>query len=78
MLQPKKHLDLDTSTLRVAALMLRELSRTNVIGFEKLRARIAKRAGPDAEINFLPSLNFLFLLGKVDYHEKNDIIELRR
>jgi hypothetical protein len=77
MLTPRKHLNLDVSVLRVAALMLRELDKRGVIEFERLRGLIVRRAGSDAEIVFLPALNFLFLLGKIDYHLKNDTIEYR-
>jgi hypothetical protein len=75
MLTPRKHLNLDVSVLRISALMLRELNKRGVIEFERLRGMIVKRAGSDAELAFLPALNFLFLLGKIDYHVKNDTIE---
>jgi hypothetical protein len=77
MLTPRKHLDLDVSVLRVSALMLRELGKRGVMEFERLRAIVVKRAGPNAELAFLPALNFLFLLGKIDYHLKNDTIEFK-
>lgn len=77
MLKPRKHLDLDTSILRVFALMLREMQRRGVCEFEKLRRIILKRVGPDGEIAFLPALDLMFLLGRVDYHLKNDTLEYR-
>ncbi len=75
MLTPRKHLDLDVSVLRIAALMLGELRRRSVVELEKIRAYVVRRAGEDAELAFLPALNFLFLLGKVAYHTKNDTVE---
>jgi hypothetical protein len=75
MLTPRKHLDLDISVLRVSALMLRELQRRSVVEFEKLRSYVIRRAGADAELSFLPALNFLFVVGKVIYHIQNDTIE---
>jgi hypothetical protein len=77
MLTPKKHLNLDVSVLRVSSLMLRELHRHGVVEFEKLRGVVVRRVGPDGELAFLPALNFLFILGKVEYHVKNDTIEYR-
>lgn len=77
MLTPRKHLDLDVSVLRVSSLLLRELRKRGVVEFERLRSVVIKRVGPNGELSFLPALNFLFLMGKVDYHLKNDTIEYR-
>lgn len=77
MLTPRKHLNLDVSVLRVSALMLRELQKRGVIEFEKLRSFIIRRVGPDGEIAFLPALDFLYLLGRAEFHLKNDTIEYR-
>lgn len=57
--------------------MLRELQKRGVVEFERLRGLVVKRVGPDAEVTFLPSLSFLYLLGKIEYHAKNDMIEYR-
>lgn len=78
MLSAKKHLNLDTSVIRIAAIMLRELGRKGVVEFDKLRALVIRRVGPDGDVMFLPALSFLFLVGKVDYHLKNDTVEYRR
>jgi hypothetical protein len=77
MLTPRKHLDLDSSVLRVAAIMLRTLKRPGVMEFERLRGVVLKRVGEAGEVSFMPALNFLFLLGRVDYHVQNDTIEYR-
>lgn len=77
MLTPRKNLDLDTSLLRVAALMLRELQKRGVMEFERLRSVVTRRIGRNAELMFLPALDFLFLLGRVEYHVKNDTVEYR-
>lgn len=77
MLIPKKHLNLDVSVLRVSAIMLQELKKRGVVGFERLREKVIKRVGPDGELVFLPALNLLYLLGVLDYHIKNDILEYR-
>ena len=77
MLTPRKHLNLDVSVLRIAALMLREIQRRGVIEFEKLRAFVLRRTGADGEIAFLPALDFLYLLGRAEFHLKNDTIEYK-
>ena len=77
MLAPEKHLDLDTSVLRVSSLMLKELQKKGVVELEKLRGLVRRRAGDDAELSFSPSLSLLFLLGLIEYHLKNDTVEYR-
>jgi hypothetical protein len=77
MLTPRKHLDLDVSVLRISAIMLRELKKRGVIELERLRAIVIRRTGPDGELSFLPALGLLYLLGKVDYHLRNDSIEYK-
>ena len=77
MLTPRKHLNLDVSALRVASIMLRELRKRGVVEFERLRSIVVRRVGSDGELSFLPALSFLFLLGKVEYHLKNDTIEYK-
>jgi hypothetical protein len=77
MLTPRKHLDLDSSVLRVASIMLKSLRRPGVMEFDKLRGVVLKRVGDGAEVSFMPALNFLYLLGRVDYHAQNDTIEYR-
>lgn len=75
MLTPKKHLDLDSSVIRVAAFVLLELKRRRVVELEKLRAYSVRRAGENADVSFIPSLSFLFLLGRLAYHPQNDTVE---
>ena len=75
MLTPRKHLDLDSSLLRVASIMLKELHRRGAIEITTLKQRVIKRIGANGEMMFLPALSFLFLLGRVEYHVQNDTLE---
>lgn len=77
MLTPRKHLDLNTSLLRVSAIMLKELHKRGVIEMAILKQRVVRRVGSNGELMFLPALNFLYLLGKVEYHLQNDTLEYR-
>lgn len=78
MLQPRKHLDPNTCTLRVMTLALGELLKRRTVGYDDLRASVVRRAGSDAELAFLPAIEVLFLLGRVEYHEKTDNFEYVR
>lgn len=75
MLQPFKHLDLDLSVLRIAAIVLRELQRRRLLAFENVRALVLRRVGQDGELILLPALNLLYLLGCLEYHPKSDSFE---
>ncbi len=77
MLTPRKHLDLNTSLLRIASIMLKELHKRGVIEMMTLKQRVIRKVGNNGELMFLPALNFLYLLGKVEYHEQNDTLEYR-
>jgi hypothetical protein len=76
-LTPKKHLDLDASLLRVSSIMLKELDKKGIVPFEQLRSLVVRRVGTNGDLVFLPALDFLYLLGRVEYHEKNDTLEYR-
>jgi|SRR5580658_74258 hypothetical protein len=48
-----------------------------VVELEKLRRVVIKRVGADGDLSFMPALSFLYLLGRLEYHLKNDTIEYR-
>jgi hypothetical protein len=77
MLAPKKHLNLDVSVVRIAAIVLRELQRRGVMEFERLRATVVRRVGLDGDLSFLPALSFLYLVGRIEYHLHNDMVEYK-
>ncbi len=75
MITPAKHLDLDLSVLRAGAIMLNTLRKARRIELPKMREKLVSTMGADAELIFMPALNFLFLLGRLEYHSKNDSLE---
>jgi hypothetical protein len=77
MLTPTKLLDLDSSVLRVAAIMLKALNPRGVMEFEQLRGVVKTRVGEDGELAFMPALSFLYALGRIEYHTHNDTLEFR-
>ncbi len=77
MLRPTKHLNPDTSVLHVAARMLQLLNRYRIQPYDVLYDKLHKGTGDDLREAFLPALGFLFLMGKIEYHEKTDSFEFR-
>ena len=74
MLRPSKHAHPDRTVINVAILLLARLRSRRLEGYSELRA-FAKKAVAGGDTLFLPSLNFLFLLGLVEYRAKTDAIE---
>jgi hypothetical protein len=74
MIRPAKHLNLNTCVLRAASRLLARLQRGRICGFADLKASLAD-LGDDAEVVFLPTIHFLFLVERVDYHPQTDSFE---
>jgi hypothetical protein len=77
MLTPSKHLDLDRSVIRVASEVLVELRRRRMMEYGAVIRHVKRRVGDDGEAVVAPAISFLFLLGRIDYHSKNDTFEYR-
>ena len=77
MLTPSKHLDLDKSVVRVASEVLTELRRHRMMTCDAVTRLIKRRTGDDGDSVVAPALSFLFLIGRIDYHSKNDTFEYR-
>jgi hypothetical protein len=77
MLKPTKHLDPSFSVLNVAAQTLSILVKQRTITYDELYDKLQKRFGDNLRPVFLPSVSYLYLLGKLEYHSKNDTFEYR-
>jgi hypothetical protein len=60
--------------VNVALLLLTRLRKRRLDGYSPLRS-YAKKAVAGGDVLFLPALNFLFLLGLIEYRPKTDAIE---
>lgn len=74
MLRPTKHAHPDRTVVNVTCLLLQRLKTQRLDEYERLR-RYAKNAVKGGDVLFLPALNFLFLLGLVEYRPKTDSLE---
>lgn len=74
MIRPSKHNDPDKTLVYASFLMLKRLQKSKIVSYEELLGFIKKEI-TSGEYLFLPALNFLFLLGLVNYQAKNDMIE---
>lgn len=74
MLRPTKHSHPDRTIVNVALLLLKHLRKRRLDRYGDLRG-FAKKAVLGGDVLFLPALNFLFLLGLIEYRPKTDAIE---
>jgi hypothetical protein len=74
MLRPTKHSHPDRTIVNIALLLLMHLRKRRLENYSALRG-FAKKTVCGGDILFLPALNFLFLLGLIEYHPKTDAIE---
>ena len=74
MIRPSKHNDPDKTLIYASFLILKRLKKSKIVSYEDLLDFIKKEI-TSGEYLFLPALNFLFLLGLINYQAKNDMIE---
>jgi len=74
MLRPTKHSHPDRTVISLSLLLLSRLKRERIEEYEKLRS-LAKRSIIGGDVLFLPALNFLYLVGLIEYRPKTDAIE---
>lgn len=75
-LTPNKFMDLNLCMLKIGAEILKILLDKNKIKYSQLYTKFEEKYKENTEYIFIPALNFLFLLGKIKYKIKTDIIEL--
>lgn len=74
MLRPNKHSHPDKTIINIAWLLLARLKRKRLEEYDALR-QYTRKAVAGSDYLFLPALNFLYLLGLIDYRPKTDAIE---
>lgn len=74
MLRPTKHSHPDRTVINVSLLLLAQLKKRRVDEYEALR-KFSKKCVVGGDVLFLPALNFLYLMGLIEYRPKTDAIE---
>lgn len=74
MLRPTKHSHPDRTVISVSLLLLARLKGRRVDEYDVLR-KFAKKSVVGGDVLFLPALNFLYLMGLIEYHPKTDAVE---
>jgi len=74
MIRPTKHSHPDRTVVNVAVMLLTRLKSRRMEGYDSL-LKYASNSVNGGDVLFLPALNFLFLLGLVEYLAKTDAFE---
>jgi hypothetical protein len=74
MLRPNKYSHPDRTVINVSYILLARLKIKRIDEFSSLLAYVKQRV-KSGETLFLPALNFLYLLGLIEYRPKIDSIE---
>ena len=74
MLRPTKHSHPDRTIINVSLLLLARLKKLRIDEYDSLRNYV-KKIVVGGDVLFLPALNFLYLLGLIDYRPKTDALE---
>jgi hypothetical protein len=76
MITPTKYTDIDLSVIGLSFEILKLLLSEDQQKYGQILSRIVSKRGESAKENFLLALSFLYLLGKIQYYPKEDVIEL--
>lgn len=74
MLRPTKHSHPDRTVINVSLLLLDRLKARRLDEYDVLR-KFAKNSVVGGDVLFLPALNFLYLMGLIEYRPKIDAVE---
>ena len=74
MLRPTKHSHPDRTVINVSLFLLARLKSRRLEDYDNLR-KYAKKTVSGGDVLFLPALNFLYLMGLIDYRPKTDAVE---
>lgn len=77
MLKPNKYTNVDSSVLFVSYELLKIFKSRKVIAYSDLLNQVLSVRGENTRKLFLPALSFLYLLGRIEYHKKEDVIEFK-
>lgn len=74
MLTPTKHAHPDRTTINAALIILKRLMHLRIDHYSDLLSYTKKQVS-GGSVLFLPALNFLYLMGLIEYHPKTDSFE---
>ncbi len=72
MIKPDRHTNIDLSVINISAYLLKQLNVFYEISYDDLLEKVINQIGNDAIENYPYALNFLFLIGRLEYNQQTD------
>ncbi|WP_207641149.1 ABC-three component system middle component 8 [Peptoclostridium acidaminophilum] len=69
-------MNLENCVISICVLILKILKDVEIIKYNDLYNIVFQIKGENMKYNFIPALDFLFLLGKLQYYPETDTLEL--
>jgi hypothetical protein len=76
MIRPDRHTNPDFSVINISALILKQLNAFYAVSYDSLSKKVIDTLGEESKENYPYALNFLFLLGKLNYQQETDSFTL--
>ncbi|MDU9049927.1 MAG: hypothetical protein Q3M30_13845 [Candidatus Electrothrix sp. Rat3] len=76
MLRPDRHTNPDFSVINLSAYILNKLNAHYALSYDSLLRKVIDELGENSKENYPYALNFLFLMGKIEYQQNSDGFKL--
>ena len=76
MIKPNKYTNIDLCVLWLSTYILKVMKDERQQKYSQLLEKVINDKGKESRENLLLSLSFLYLLWKIKYYQKEDVIEL--
>ena len=78
MIRGHKYLNLDVSVINVSALIIKKLKEDDFLQYEELLSFVVSVLGKNSKEVFIYAINFLFLVGKIQYFPDIDAFQWKQ
>lgn len=77
MIRPDRHTNPDFSVINISAFILKQLNAFYAVNYDALLKKVIDTLGEESKENYPYALNFLFLLGRLNYQQETDSFTLK-
>lgn len=76
MIKPDKYLDFNVCVINLSATIINILLKNGISYYVEVLNQVKVIHGTNSKYEFQNALNFLYLIGKLNYYPQNDTLEL--
>ena len=77
MLKPDKHTNLKLSVFNIAAIIIRQIKKEEILKYDELLTSVIKETNENSKELFIKAISFLYLLNKIEYLPDLDSLRLK-